>query len=405
MRNGIAAVLAMACLAFAAAAPAHAERHPEHAIALGWQTEHADVVLIADTGPVERDRDARTYSVDLDVREVLRGAVDTTEKLSVAVRDLGRGAPFGHQRRYLVFLGRVETADGPAWRPLTGSYGFREIIAGQPSAAFPALVREIAATLGPKSENGQPVIEKPDELRALLVRTLGHADDGIAYSGALDLVRHEDLRGGLTDAERTAVLGAFESRPVNSRARRALAVAVGVTKPARAATVLVDALLEPGAENDRVSFGEALRLLDDDASTALIDARLEAADPRQRRNLLNALGAFGGASAVRAATPYLADPDVGVRVEAAHSLGRCAQTARRVQHDVELVSRDELTQLVDQGQDPNEWRAALWALAQLDRPEAYDEIRRRAADDKREDLRRWAKQLLERPRRPLFLDN
>jgi HEAT repeat protein len=94
-----------------------------------------------------------------------------------------------------------------------------------------------------------------------------------------------------------------------------------------------------------------------------------------------------------------------VRTEAAQAVGLLARVARERDPEARPAGRAELEGIAAaEAAGANEARAALWALAQLDDPEAWAALRRLAAEDPREGVRRDAERFLKSPRQSLILE-
>ncbi len=418
MRNRIIDFVGIALVALAAL-PARAERHPEHMLTLGFQTEYADIVALARPGPTTVNDDAGTLTTGFQIEQAIRGDAAPGARLDVVHRSLGHGQIWKDNTLYLVFLRAVPDAGDGHYESLSGAFGFRPVVDGTPSARFPGIVAQIATTLGDASSD-RPTVADPDALRALLARLATDADDGIAASAALDLVRHEELLPGLGDAERLALVTSFRAR-TPGRARRQIALAAAAGKHIEAANALVSGLLEPKARLDRGGLADALYRLGDARSEDLLLARLAAADQAQKGNLLVALGKLGAARSVARVTALLAAPEPAVRVEAAHALGNVARNVHRATPGEVVSGRAELIALLDAAEKRagdaaktgssappdtrNQIRAALWALAQLDDPQAFSALREIAASVARSAaVRDYATHILARPRVMLILD-
>jgi HEAT repeat protein len=147
----------------------------------------------------------------------------------------------------------------------------------------------------------------------------------------------------------------------------------------------------------------ALAALRDDGATARTLARLDGADAALRESLVLTLGVLGDATAVDEVRRRLSDDDAAVRTQAAHALGRIARAVRSREPDARVEGVVQLVALAARARTANEQKAATWALAQLDRPEAYAQLRRLAETDPRDDVRRHARRYLEKPRVSLIL--
>jgi HEAT repeat protein len=392
MRSKLLATVLLLC----GAAAVRAETIASDCVALGRQTELSSVVVVA-TVEDETARGDGTREARLRVDEPLRGAALAGATLRVVAADHGHGAPWKVGSRCLAFL---QEAPGTTFRLVSGSFGIRAIPAEGPEARFPEIVRRIAATLDDKGD-----VKDAETLRTSLVGWLEDADPGIAWSAATDLVRRQELVAALTEAERVRIRAAYVRCPIGKTTKEALAFAVAAARPPRAAETLVATLVMPEARQVRGAVAEALRRLRDPETEALLDARLSAADAPSRRNLLVALGAVGGQGAVAAARRSLADDDAAVRAEAARALGLVARTVRDADAAARVEGREDLAHVVATAKSVDERRAALWALAQLNQPEAWAELRRAAADETLpEAARAEAARFLKAPRVSLILD-
>jgi HEAT repeat protein len=168
--------------------------------------------------------------------------------------------------------------------------------------------------------------------------------------------------------------------------------------------VLVNSLLLPRAREIRPTVVEALRRLGDERVPDRIALALTDADEEQRVSLLTAIGQLDAAAAASPGRRYLADPSPRVRTVAAQALGLGARTMRRAGPDAEPEGRRELEILLRDARSENEIKAALWALAQLDQPEAWAVVRKAAVEDEREFARRYASRYLKFPRQRLILE-
>ncbi len=395
---------ALAVFAVAAAASAaRAESISTDVIALGWQTEHADVVAIVTVTGAVRDEEWGALAVEVRIEEPVRGTVGAGTAAVVMVPDDRRGLPWRQGVRHLAFLRAWPERDrdaAPRFAPVSGSFSLRRLTDDGPEARFPAIVRQIGATL---DERG--AVRDPAALRALLVTWMEDPDAGIAWSAATDFVRHRELHDTLTDEERTRIREAYRLRPAGKRTKAALAFAVASARPESAARALVDSLIEPQARLVRADVAEALRRLMDPQTTSLLLARLDSAQSAEAvEDLLSALGTIGGHAAADAVVARLADARPGVRVEAAHATGRIAQNVRAGDPLARIEARPNLLALLDAATTHNERRAALWALAQLDDADAWAALRRVASESTDADVRRIAAQYLARPRQSLLLD-
>jgi len=336
--------------------------------------------------------------MDLRVEESIRGPAAVSSVLSVVVDTHGEAQPYALGTRHLVFLRALPRPEGAPerWALLTGASSARPVPEKGPESLFPSIVRSIAATLGEGS-----AVKDPGALRVLLVKWIEDADPGIALSAALDLVRHEELLPSLTAGERGRIVAAFRAEPVGKATKGALALAAAAAKDPAAGPALVDSLLDPRARLIRGDVGEALRRLADPAVPALLLKRLVPADDGRRADLLQVLGTLGAPEGAEPARAALASPAAEVRLEAAHALGLIARAVRLKDPDARVEGRVELEKVAAPGEG-NDARAALWALAQLDDPEAFAILRRTAAEGAGEEFRRYAERLLRNPRQALL---
>ncbi len=402
--TGIARSLAPAALAAAAilafAGRADAETHDTETLALGWQAENADFVVIGVPQQDRRPGPSGPWELEFQVEEVLRGRPAPASTITLLVGDDGEGRPYQRGVRCLAFLRSIPRAGGEPerWGLLAGAFSIRAVPAEGPESRFPEIVRSIAATLGNGTE-----VKDPVGLRALLVKWIEDGDPGIALSAALDLVRHEELHPSLTAVERLRIVAAYRAQPIGKATKGALALAAAATRDPAAGPVLVDSLLEPRARLIRGDVGEALRRLADPATAPLLLKRLASADDGQRANLLQVLGTLGAPEGAEPARAGLASSSAEVRLESAHALGLIARAVRERDPAARVGGRAELATLLAAAAPGNESRAVLWALAQLDDADAFALLRKVAASDGREEVRRYAERILGRPRQSLIL--
>jgi hypothetical protein len=396
------ASLATVAAALLAAAPgARAESHDPQHLAFGWLTENADAVVVA-VASADRTGEGRLRLVTLTVEESLRGTLAAGAEATLEVQDVGEAVPYALGARHLAFLRALPVAEGQPARfgLLSGEFGIRAVPAAGPEARFPDVCRRIAATL-----DARGAVRESARYRMLLVETLEDADAGIAWSGATDLVRHEEMHAELTGDEKRRIVRAFVRQPIGRDTKKALALAAAATRDPEAAPALVASLLHPRSRETRIEVGEALRRLADPAAAELLAKALPAAETAVRETLLNVLGALGasGVGAAAAARDALSDPVPSVRVEAAQALGLLARAQHRADPDAALVGRAELARAVATASTENELLANVWALAQYDEPEAYEALRRLAASDERAVVRKAAERYLANPRLSLVL--
>jgi hypothetical protein len=376
------------------AALARAETIDEQQATLGWQAENAPViarVMHQSDGSFEGDSISATF----EVLETLRGDVAVSAAIVVAHHDGGHGTPWVDGGEHLVFLRRA--GDG-RYVSVSGTLGIRAIPAKGVERRFAPIVAEHLSTL---DEAGD--VREPERLRELLVAWMGDADPGVVWSAATDFHRHGELHDGLSVQQRAAILDAYRSHPTGKMSKRALAHAVADARTPGAADALLDTLELPGARPLRGDVADALAALGAPDAVLLTLARFEGAAAPVREHLLVVLGALGSAGGAPEVRARLSDDDAGVRAQAAHALGLIARAVRAADADARVEGRSELVALIATARTANERKAGTWALAQLDTPEAYAQLRRLAADDPREDVRRYAARYLRQPRVSLIL--
>ena len=378
---------------FALAVAVSAETHDSRTITLGYLTEHADTVATVTAG-TETAIEADRWRVVFTIGDVLRGDVEGAT-LEVERRANEEAYPVG--TKYLAFLRRVEREEWTGWRPVTTTFGMRPLPELGPETRFPGIVRDLASTLGEG-----PDVRDPIRLRALLVQGMADADAGIAWSSAMDFVRHTELHEGLSADQRATILDAYRRQPIGKMTKRALAYAVAATRDPKAGDLLLESLQDPRARYICGAVAEALRRLADPAVPGKVVEQLEGADTERRVHLFTVLGRLGAKVGAEAAVAHLDDPAPRVRLVAAHALGLTARAVHADDPTVKVGGLDKLKSWLAAAKTENEISACLWALAQLDAPEAYDVVRA-ARDDEREVVRRYAASYLRFPRQSLIL--
>ena len=381
----------VALLALAAAVGA--ETHDSHTITLGYLTEHADAAVTLTAGTETAIGDDR-WRVVFAIGDVLRGQVEGAT-LEIERRASEEAYPVG--TKYLAFLRRVEREEWTGWRPVTTTFGMRPLPEAGPETRFPGIVGDLASTLGEG-----PEVRDPVRLRALLVQGMADADAGIAWSSAMDFVRHTELHEGLSAEQRATILDGYRRQPIGKMTKRALAYAVAATRDPRAGDLLLESLQGPRARFIRGAVAEALRRLADPSVPGKVVKQLEGADAERLVHLFTVLGRLGAKVGVEAAVAHLDDPAPRVRLVAAHALGLTARVVRADDPTVKVGGLEKLESWLAAAKTENEISACLWALAQLDDPEAYD-VLRTARDDEREVVRRYAASYLRFPRQSLIL--
>jgi len=387
--TGLLRLVTLLALATAAAA----ETHDPRTITLGYLTEHADAVLTVTAG-TETAVAADRWRVVFAIGDVLRGQVEG------ATLEIERGAmekayPVG--TKYVAFLRRAEREEWTGWRPVTRSFGMRVLPAAGPETRFPGIVRDLASTLGEG-----PEVRDPARLRTLLVQGMADADAGIAWSSAMDFVRHTELHEGLSTEQRARILDAYRRQPIGKVTKRALAYAVAATRDPKAGDLLLESLQDPRARLIRGAVAEALRRLADPSVPGTVVRQLDGADAERRVHLLTVLGRLGAKIGAEAAVKHLDDPAPRVRLVAAHALGLTARAVHGDDPTAKVGGLAKLEAWLAVAKTENEISACLWALTQLDDPDAYDLVRA-ARDDERELVRRYAESYLRFPRQSLIL--
>jgi HEAT repeat protein len=370
-----------------------AESYAPHTITLGYLTEHAEAAVTVTAGTESALGEDR-WRVAFTIGDVLRGDVEGAT-LEIERRASEEAYPVG--TKYLAFLRRVERDDWTGWRPLTRTFGMRPLPEAGPETRFPGIVRDLASTLG----EGRDVRDRV-RLRALLVQGMADLDAGIAWSSAMDFVRHTELHEGLSAEQRATILGAYRRQPIGKMTKRALAYAVAETRDPKAGDLLLESLQDPRARLIRGAVAEALRRLADPSVPGKVVEQLKGADAERRVHLFTVLGRLGAKVGVEAAVAHLDDPAPRVRLVAAHALGLTARAVRADDPRVRVGGLEKLKAWLAAAKTENEIRACLWALAQLDAPEAYD-VLRTARDDERDVVRRYAASYLRFPRQSLLL--
>lgn len=404
---GAGILAAFAATLAAGAGDARAETQEASRVALGWQAENAEVVVV---GTVEGPAPGGPAAVDgaEDGHEGTSVRVDRTLKGRVAAGEVLRVRAAGHSHPssegsavpHLLFLRAVPPSGpaAPAWESVSGSFGVRPVAPGTPEGRFPDLVKSwLDASAEPDAA----------ALGRLLVSWMDDRDPGVVWSGATDFVRRRDLHGALAEADRERIVAAYRRHPIGKASKTALALAVSASGSPEAPRALVESLLLPESHRIRGLVAEALRRAGSPESEGLLLRALGDATPVQQTALLGALAVVGGPVSAPAVRKLLDAEDTGVRTEAAAALGAIARNCRARDPESRLgvaralaarVSGPEADRLGE-----NEARAVLWALAQLDEEEGFEALREVAARSTRAGVRTWAATLLARPRQSLIL--
>ncbi len=391
---------AVALLAAALAPAARAETRDPRTLTLGWLTERAAVVALLTVDEATGEGPLREARARVD--EVLRGAaLRAGEAAVLAFQDTGHGVPWVPGARHLAFLEPgPAAADGSArWGFVSGFHGLKRVVTEGPEGRFPDLVRAYAALL-----DGEGLPTRREALRALLVEWMGDGDAGVRWSAATDFVRIAGLRDGMAEDERARVAAAFRAAPSGKDDKGALAVATGHAGGSDAAAALVEGLADARAREFRGDVAEGLRRLGDPGAPARLAATLEGAPPPRRADVAFVLGRSGDPAGAATARALVADAAGEVRIEAAHAVGLLARAERRRDGESRSAGRAELLSMFEQAADAwQERRAALWALVQLDDPEAFAAVRLLAESHGDPRVRAEAAQRLRFPRESLIL--
>jgi HEAT repeat protein len=240
------------------------------------------------------------------------------------------------------------------------------------------------------------------DLRPEVLGGLDSTDAVVALSAAIDFGRIEGIATGVTDAEVDRVVAAFEKNRRPDRRKRALTVALGVTKSKRAVAPLVAAVVAGKARTYRAEVGRALARIGDEAAVKALTDGLKSERAATRADTVNVLGRSGLDDAAKVIVKALADPAGEVRIEAAMAVGEIARTLRSRKEDAP-AAHEALAAVYANAPDTREKKAALWAAAQLDTQAGYDVVRKAAANDADRTIREFASRTLKNPRRRLVL--
>lgn len=386
-----------ALLLLAAPLWARAESHDDETAALGYQTEHATLVLLAEPVDTAPGTAGSPRTVTFSVLSALRGERAGGDRVTVLYPDLGLAPPWVEGERHLIFL-EPAGATPDRWQPVSGTLGIRVIPRGSPRERFVEMVRSTVRVLGEGTQ-----VAEPAALRTLLVDWMDDRDPAVVWSAATDFVRHRELHAELSDDDALRVVEAFRRHPFGRRSRQALAMAAAVTGREAAAKALVECLGTPGGATIRGTVADALQRMRHRATQEMLLDLLRRGPPESRATVTQVVGRICGNDAAPPVAALLVDPSAEVRLEAAHALGRIARTARAADPEDRIDVRGALHALVLVSDRPAERKAGLWALAQLDDPQGYAILRKLAKEDGREDVRRHAARYLERPRVSLIL--
>ena len=368
------------------------------AITVGSLTEHADLAAIVRVVGEETAAAGDTPVWRVVVEELLRGP-ETDGEIAVLI-PAGR-APVAKGGRFLAFLRRTEGG----WMPEALPWAFRTVAEqGIPALAWYA--RGYAACLG---ADGRVV--RTEALAEHLVAALGSTSSGVPFCAGRDLLRHDDVVAALTADQRGRVTDALRGSRKPDDDFASIVLAAGPCGGPGTDELLVARLLDPSLRTQRLSLTTALRRRASPSLAKLLASQLAGADAAQRADVANALGRLDLADAAPALLTLVRDEDRAVRIEAAHGLGLLARAVRaprpgadpdapRPKLDAALAP---LVAVVGVATTENERRAALWAIAQIDTPTAWDALRGIAKDHADPRVREIAADVLAHPRTALLL--
>ena len=143
-----------ACLVLAAPS-ARAESRDATTVALGWQTENADLVVVGtvstESPPDLSPEAAGAHQVDFRVDRVIKGPATAGSSVSIVYTSHGAGLPWRAGVPHLLFLRRAEPSpdapDAPVTHlPLSGAFSVRPLPEG--SAVLALDWREVETIAG-----------------------------------------------------------------------------------------------------------------------------------------------------------------------------------------------------------------------------------------------------------------
>ena len=278
--NRILIAIVGVCLA---AGTATAGSRAQECLALGYQTEHADLVAMGSLDGVVEEGHG-TLRATFTLTETIRGDVPVGTAVVVAFPDTGRRPPWEEGRSHLLFLVRRDAVDD--YVTVAGASSVRAIPKAGVIARLPGMTQQIAATLATHERPADPAA-----LRGLLITWMQDPAPGVAWSAATDFVRRRDLHSRLTGDQRAAVLAAFIGHPFGKASKDALATAAAMARPKGAGEALVEALAGGQGRTIRGTIADALSVLRDPVVPSRIAVKLEAADASSRADLIQVLGA------------------------------------------------------------------------------------------------------------------
>jgi len=402
MKNAARRLIVVAAAALAASA--RAESTDIDAVTLGAMTERADVVVVADASAAATSVADDSATWTFHVSDVLRApAVAADLRVVVPVGARANGTSVRPGAPHLLFLAAAQ--DG-SYRPLALPWGMRDASGGavKPLVEY---ARRYGATLGPDAS-----IAKPDELLALLVESFASPSSGVPGTAGRDLLRHQEIADRATPAQRQAVVAALARPRKGDLDLAGIIDAAGVMGGAAADDVLVARLVDPATRHLRLNVAAALHRHARPELADLLAARLTGATAQQRADVVNALGRLELRAAAPRLVAALADDASIVRVEAAHSLGILARAVRAPKAENEPEAPREklddavtpLTDAASRAANESEKKSVLWALAQIDAPDAWTALKRLRDESKDDRVRELAGEYVLHPRVELILE-
>lgn len=404
MRKSLGALLVLAGLFGTFVAPAFGESREADAVTLGALTRFADLVVVAEA-PEQPDRvEGERAWWTLRIRDVIRG--DSVSEL-VVVQTPSLPGTIRPTGEHLLFLTRV-SSDEFVLRDDT--FGARDL-GPQGTAALLDYVRAYAPLV---DAEGRAVDRAA--LAAHLVDALVSDHAGLPYAAGRDLLHHEEVYAEFDDEQRARIAAALRTDRKPDRDAAGLAVAAGRIGGDDVVDALVDRLRAGDWRPQRAALTDAIGRLGTPRVLLALTRGIGRLEAPVRRDIGSAIGKLGLRDGSRTLIALLRDEDAGVQAEACHALGRLARAVRRPDVDLAEPAADEeverrplievrphLATVVRESKDDTVRRAALWALAQIDHADAWDELRR-LRDDGDDVVRRWAEHYLARPRVELVLD-
>lgn len=387
-------VLGLVVLVSAVGSRTTAETYPPESVTVCATTELADAVV---TGTFESAdaRDDPTVLARFQVNSVLAGELEAGARIVVIV-PRGSIPTGGEPATCVLFLRRADSTSDERWRTVAGSLGVRPV---RDSASKRFYEEGVRAFRGCELAS----VDGRREHLSLLVSRMAETDGAVAWDAAIDFARHSELQKGLTDPQIGAIRRAFDASPRDTKQKRALARALGATESPAVVGSLLDALADTDSVSMREEIGGALLRTGRAHAATGIRERLPGAEPPARCHLLSALGHVGGVEDIDTARTHVRDAACDVRIQAAHALGRIARHCREQRTADALPGTAELVAALETATDRNEKVACLWALAQLDHPDAVRALDRARTESPDPLVRRYAKRFRKQPRQSLIL--